>query len=175
LPMRYGYPLYYPEPLDSLPLELRKRGTSIGDVGIIKPDGLFQFAFNIFTPQTDTTINRFGVPDGFREMRMDWDLEISRLKHKHTKKSELMTEGTSTPSAAGFTIGYSVAESSSESAPLIMPDGAMGEDCTSIDEIRRYSIDHAPSWYEFINGKLHRAAPNGSLYVVTGCDKSTSW
>lgn len=36
------------------------------DVGRFMPDGSFQFTFNIFTPETDTTINFFGVPDGFR-------------------------------------------------------------------------------------------------------------
>ncbi|KZP33219.1 hypothetical protein FIBSPDRAFT_721276, partial [Athelia psychrophila] len=173
LPMRYGYPLYYPEAMDSLPRELRGRGTGIGDVGVIKPDGSFQFAFNIFT--TDTTINCFGVPDGFCVISLG---HISRLANKHSKPSELMTEGRYKKSVgANLSVQASdgVALSSSESALLTMPDGAMGEDYTSLDEIRTYSIEHAISWYEFINGKLHRAAPNGSLYVVTGCDKSTAW
>jgi hypothetical protein len=30
-------------------------------------------------------------------------------------------------------------------------------------------------WYEFVNGALGREAPNGSLHLVTGCDKSTTW
>ncbi|KZP23008.1 hypothetical protein FIBSPDRAFT_858946 [Athelia psychrophila] len=173
LPMRYGYPLYYPEPLDNLPVELRERGTGIGDVGIIMRDGLFQFAFNIFTPGTDTAINCFGVPDGFHNMALG---HISRLPGKHGKPSELASANDrSNPPAAGVPIGYSVVSSSSESAQLTMPDGAMGEDYTSIHEIRTYSIEHALSWYEFINDRLGRQAPNGSLYVVTGCDRSTTW
>lgn len=56
-----------------------------------------------------------------------------------------------------------------------MPDGAMSEDYSNEAAIRRCSIKNAMSWYEFINGELGREAPNGSLYVVTGCDKSTSW
>ncbi|KZP23011.1 hypothetical protein FIBSPDRAFT_823884 [Athelia psychrophila] len=173
LPMQYGYPLYYPEPTDDLPLELQARGTGIGDVGIIMPDGSFQFAFNIFTPGTDTAINCFGVPDGFHKMVLG---HISRLPNKHGKPSELASANDrSNPSAAGVPIGYHVVSSTSESARLTMPDGAMGEDYTSIHEIRAYSIEHALSWYEFINGELGCEAPNGSLYVVTGCDKSTAW
>ena len=56
-----------------------------------------------------------------------------------------------------------------------MPDGAMGEDCYNTAAIRSYAITHARSWYEFINVTLGREAPNGSLYVVTGSDKSTAW
>lgn len=41
--------------------------------------------------------------------------------------------------------------------------------------IRSYSITNANSWYTFINLSLGREAPNGSLYIVTGCDKSTAW
>ncbi|KZP16869.1 hypothetical protein FIBSPDRAFT_831069, partial [Athelia psychrophila] len=175
LPMRFGYPLYYPEPLDNLSLELRKRGISIGDVGHVTPEGRFHFAFNIFTPRTNTAINRSGVPDGFLEMTLSVDQDISCLRNKHAEKSELKTEGKSTTSAAGFKLGYQVAISDSESALLTMPDGAMSQDYDRIDRIRRYAIKNALPWYTFINGSLERSAPNGSLYVVTGCDKSTAW
>lgn len=56
-----------------------------------------------------------------------------------------------------------------------MPDGAMGEDYCDIASIRSYSIANAMSWYKFINRTLGREAPNGSLYVATGCDKSAAW
>ena len=42
-----GYPLYRPEPSRGLPIEYRKKGISIGDVGRITPDGGFDFLFNI--------------------------------------------------------------------------------------------------------------------------------
>lgn len=89
-----GYPLYYPEPPQNLPLEYRKRGISIGDVGIIKPDGKFQFAFNIFIPWTNTDgeINLFGVPDNFEPLRMNQQY-VERLPNKREKGSELMSKG----------------------------------------------------------------------------------
>ncbi|KZP22975.1 hypothetical protein FIBSPDRAFT_1015806, partial [Athelia psychrophila] len=173
-PMRFGYPLYYPEPLGNMSLELRKRGISIGDVGHVTPDGRFHFAFNIFTPQTNVAINRSGLPDGFREMTLVDD-DISRFPNKHPEKSALKVEGKSTTSPVEFKIDYNFATSTSESALLTMPHGAMGEDYDRKKEIRTYSIENAPSWYTFINGTLGREAPNGSLYIVTGCDKSATW
>lgn len=46
LSQKLGYPLFVPEPNESLPDEYRARGVGIGDVGIIAPDGSFTFAFN---------------------------------------------------------------------------------------------------------------------------------
>lgn len=76
---------------------------------------------------------------------------------------------------AGIDVGYTLTPSHTEAAVLIMPDGATSEDYMALGELRRYAIKHAVSWYEFINDKLMREAPNGSLYLVTGCDKSTTW
>lgn len=99
LPKKYGYPLYYPEPLDSLPREYRQRGTSMGDVGIIR-NGSFQFAFNLFKPGNDTTINRFGVPSDFTQMQLD-ERFISRIMNKHSKESELMSTSVEKIDASG--------------------------------------------------------------------------
>lgn len=56
-----------------------------------------------------------------------------------------------------------------------MPDGASSVDYRGLKELRSYTIRNGESWYEFINGTLGLEAPNGSLYLVTGCDKSTTW
>ncbi|KZP23001.1 hypothetical protein FIBSPDRAFT_786411 [Athelia psychrophila] len=189
-PTRNGYPLYIPEPPSNRPLELIERGTSIGDVGIVKLDGSFQYAFNIFTPQTDAAINYFGVPVGFHNLTLH-GRDTTSVPYKFSKKSEVKTEGKyrktvdvplnahasdgSTASPAGFKLGYQVGESPSESALLTLPDGAIGEDYNHLEDIRTYSIENAPSWYTFISETLGRQAPSGSLYVVTGCDKSAAW
>ncbi len=31
------------------------------------------------------------------------------------------------------------------------------------------------SLYQYVNGTLGREAPNGSIFIVTGCDKCPSW
>ena len=47
-----------------LPSLYRRRGVSIGDVGIITSSGGFSFLFNICQPH-DHPVNLWGVPDGF--------------------------------------------------------------------------------------------------------------
>ena len=48
----------------SYPTEYRKKGISIGDVGIINRTGEFSFLFNVFLPPTHP-INKGKVPVGF--------------------------------------------------------------------------------------------------------------
>ncbi|KZP23666.1 hypothetical protein FIBSPDRAFT_664068, partial [Athelia psychrophila] len=164
LPEKQGYPMYYPESPSNLPLEYRKRGVGIGDLGIILPDGSFDFVFNIFIPWTGSEgeINCFGVPDGFVPLQLSPQAVRSNPDKTIT-------------SAQTVVFGFEIASSPDDTAVLTMPDGALGEDYYDKEAIRKFAITHAPSWYEFINEKLGREAPNGSLYVVTGCDRSTAW
>jgi hypothetical protein len=53
LPLRRGYPLPAPQPISSLPVEKRRVGTIIGDVGTIRDDGSFDYLFNPLLPTTD--------------------------------------------------------------------------------------------------------------------------
>jgi hypothetical protein len=68
LPLKHGYPLYRPEPDQGLPQAYRINGVSIGDVGIIAPEGFFDFLFNICnstdTASASTNVNQYGVPEG---------------------------------------------------------------------------------------------------------------
>jgi hypothetical protein len=63
----------------------------------------------------------------------------------------------------------------SEGAILTLPDGASREDCREIARFREYAAQHAESWYKYVNGSRGRDAGNGSIYLVTGYDKSKSW
>src|ERR1700721_3817818 len=47
LPLKEGYPLYHPDPHEGLPDSYRRIGICIGDVGILREDGIFDFLFNI--------------------------------------------------------------------------------------------------------------------------------
>lgn len=61
---RHGYPLYGPEPPENLPIQYRKKGVRIGDVGTITPDGAFDFLFNVDSSQADS-INPHTLPSDF--------------------------------------------------------------------------------------------------------------
>lgn len=38
-----------------------------------------------------------------------------------------------------------------------------------------YAAQNGMSWYQFVNGPLGRRVQNGSLCLVTGCDKNPAW
>ena len=60
-----GSPLYLPGPLRNLPIEYRRTGCRIGDIGILYSNGFFDYHFNIFVPAYHP-INRGRVPQGFK-------------------------------------------------------------------------------------------------------------
>jgi hypothetical protein len=78
-----------PEPYDNLPAEYREKGTSIGDVGIIKPNGSFSFVFNICV-SADDPINCYGVPEGFKQINLA-ARDISLLKNMHKRPSDVFS------------------------------------------------------------------------------------
>lgn len=77
LPKRQGYPLWVPEPNTRLPDEYKERGVGIGDVGIITPDGAFDFLFSICHP-ANHPINCNGVPDDFEPLKLNY-LDIHEI------------------------------------------------------------------------------------------------
>lgn len=58
---------------------------------------------------------------------------------------------------------------------VIFPDGASSWDARSMQIFHDYALKHGRSWYAWVNGDLRRTIRNGSLYLVTGATKSTSW
>lgn len=65
-----GFPLYTPEPDESLPPSYRLQGPRIGDLGIIAEDGGFDFLFNLCLPE-DHEFNRVhGVPRTFKRVNL---------------------------------------------------------------------------------------------------------
>ncbi|KAH9484523.1 hypothetical protein JR316_0004005 [Psilocybe cubensis] len=77
----------------------------------------------------------------------------------------------STPLDVTFTV------KAREAAVLILQNGGLREDLISTVSIRDYVQKHALKWYMFVNqfGPGNIICPNGSLYLVTGCDKANSW
>ncbi|KAF8997780.1 hypothetical protein BDQ17DRAFT_1411343 [Cyathus striatus] len=63
-PLKHGYPLWFPEPDSSRSVEYRRKGVSVGDVGVITSDGGFDFLFNIWLEAQDP-INPDDLPEDF--------------------------------------------------------------------------------------------------------------
>ncbi|KAF7373867.1 hypothetical protein MSAN_00598800 [Mycena sanguinolenta] len=186
LPKGHGYPLFRPPPYDDLPPELHRQGTTIGDVGVVRPDGSFDVIFNICRAGDDP-LNRYGVPERFEKMSL-LPGDIATLVDCHRPGSDVSSITISKrrlgvnaggnvflSAAAGAVIDISTSSNSTEAAILVLPDGASRNDVRPLDSFRQYAIRHAHRWYDFVNGPLQRGVHNGDLYLVTGTDKSSSW
>jgi hypothetical protein len=57
----------------------------------------------------------------------------------------------------------------------MLPDGAHRSDAPEKRVFWNQAMKHGVSWYEYANVTRGRMAENGSLYLVTGTDKTTSW
>jgi hypothetical protein len=60
-----GVPLYIPTPSENSPSEYKRRGIHIGDVGVFREDGSFDYFFSIAYPSDDPINKHRGVPEGF--------------------------------------------------------------------------------------------------------------
>ncbi|KAJ6572039.1 hypothetical protein B0H19DRAFT_1132321 [Mycena capillaripes] len=186
LPKGHGYPLFRPQPYDDLPLESRRVGTDIGDVGVITSDGSFDVIFNICR-SADDPVNRFGVPEGFEQVilsrgdvapraqyhRPGSDVSNTTISKRRLDIDASVESNVFLPLGAGATVEIST--SSKEAAVLLLPDGASRTDLRRKKKFRDYALKHAHRWYAFINGDLERMVDSGDLYLVTGTDKSFSW
>jgi hypothetical protein len=63
----------------------------------------------------------------------------------------------------------------SQGAILHLPDGANRHNLRNLRKFRELALDHGASWYKHAREYFGRDAPSGSLCLVTGCDKSSSW
>jgi hypothetical protein len=76
-PKGYGRAMWIPEPSPTLPRANRDAGICIGDVGLFRPEGSFDFLFSVchddgslhrLPDDLDDRINFRGVPDGFQRL-----------------------------------------------------------------------------------------------------------
>jgi hypothetical protein len=69
-----------------------KRGPSLGDVGLLNPDGDFVFTFNIFAPPNDPVhINE--TPPGFVPMKYPDPTEVTRVPNYFPPGTVLASKG----------------------------------------------------------------------------------
>ncbi|KAF9059608.1 hypothetical protein BDP27DRAFT_1192178, partial [Rhodocollybia butyracea] len=185
LPLAHGYPLWVPEPDEALPSEYQDCGLSIGDVGIITPDGGFDFLFNTFLPADDPINQSHGVPEGFEPLTC-FPRDMRLNSHHHRPGIPITSLGTQStniqahlsvdiPGVPGTSAGggVEVIFSRSSGALLMLPDGAARADYQNISALRQHAAKNAKSWFQFINGPLGRET--SSLYLITGHDKTCTW
>ncbi|KAJ3852422.1 hypothetical protein EV368DRAFT_16973, partial [Lentinula lateritia] len=197
LPRKRGYPLWSPKPHQGLPEEYRRVGVRVGDVGILNELGGFDYLFNACLP-ADHPVNIGRVPPDFRHLQgvdvsgttelaqncragshvANPELHISRDSKEFRMSSRPVLifcshvcRGVSKEVGAGL----SFTSSATKGSLLILPEGASQIDHQEYTKFYRFAAECARSWYTYVNGPLARGAHNGSLYLVTGCDKARAW
>ncbi|KAJ6472184.1 hypothetical protein C8R47DRAFT_1146799 [Mycena vitilis] len=166
-----GFPLARPSLSDTLPVAYLRRGVSTGDVGFMFDDGEFDFLFNIYLPAYHPVNDgERNVPEDFTPMD-----EPEIVQHDYPPGSYVANgfERTNTASPE-FSDALSFRSLSMFGAICGLPCGSKVEKLTDLDEMRQYAVSHAASWYDYAR-KRNRPRVNGSLYLVTGTEKSDSW
>ncbi|KAF8995189.1 hypothetical protein BDQ17DRAFT_1365950 [Cyathus striatus] len=171
-PLKHGYPLWLPQPDRNLPIEYRRKGLSVGDVGFITYDGSFDFLFNIWTT-TGSPINLDDLSNGFESSASLPELQTS-LKTSFPPRSMISNiAGIEVVVKANREISYSFA-AKGPGAILSMPHGAVQEDYKNERILKEYIGRNAESWYRYAL-KCGRDIDRHSLYLVTGSLKSRAW
>ncbi|KAJ7922296.1 hypothetical protein B0H13DRAFT_2411034, partial [Mycena leptocephala] len=156
-----GFPLYVPGPQINLPVQYRREGVAIGDVGGVTPEGNFDFFFNIYLP-ADHPINA-NVPEGFVPLSVS-STYLHRIKGAQSIIYSSVPGGEFVFNCEG-----------PKGAVLALPHGAHLEKLGNLASMRQYAAKHAESWYKYVNETRGRGLVNGSLYLITGCEKAKSW
>ncbi|KAJ6561702.1 hypothetical protein B0H19DRAFT_943391, partial [Mycena capillaripes] len=179
---KHGIPQFTPEPSDNLPIEYQKVGVSIGDVGIWH-DGSFDVLFNTCRPATQSINGIYGVPDGFEPFPLQSHHISKRAYHSpgsiiaSARMSGIaLNLGASSlvPPLVPITVGSSITcrFQSKEGAILVLPQGASRQDLLPLESFCTHVKKHSARWYLYTRDYVPSA---GSLFVVTGCDKTSSW
>ncbi|KAJ7512825.1 hypothetical protein B0H11DRAFT_2213384 [Mycena galericulata] len=134
--------------------------------------------------EANYSINVGVVPDGFATFPLP-SRDISRRRSYHNPGSiiasarvtdKAVSAGASSvvsptfPVTVGSTTTFNL--QSQECAILVLPDGATRERLLTVQKFRKHVAKCAPQWYALASDRL---SPSESLFVVTGCDKATSW
>ncbi|KAF8838555.1 hypothetical protein BDN67DRAFT_907095 [Paxillus ammoniavirescens] len=182
-----GYPLWLPEPDNSLPENYRNDGLRIGDVGVVAEDGSFDVFFNICLPADHPLHQPHGVPAKFHQVVLsDRDfrhfpsvdsagrvVSTRSISHRTIRAG---VAGNAIVTTAGLGLKYEFSSSSEEGAILVLPEGAGKTDLANNLIFRNEALKHAESWYHFAYFNLGRSdIRNDSLYLITGHHKTSSW
>jgi hypothetical protein len=167
-----------------LPIEYRRRGTSIGDVGIITSTGEFDFLFNIFYP-ANHPINRGVVPQDFSPLsleELEYDIQQSNVYGPDTYLASSSVRKTSSNwigkvlfFGGETAIGQRFESTAREAAILILPDGAISQNLLNTWRVRQAIKRDAKVWYRYARYTRGRNIKDGDIRIVVGFDKVSSW
>ncbi|KAF7336926.1 hypothetical protein MVEN_02129000 [Mycena venus] len=155
-----GFPLYVPTPQRNLPEEYQRRGTSIGDVGRVTPEGVFDFFFNIYLP-ADHAINANDVPEDFYPLMPYAVKDIVHLDFDPGSFVSSASIHAWDPDALSEDEEFLFTCKAPSGAVLALPDGSQFEKLENVENIRRYAAHNAESWYSQEVSPVFKMLPPG--------------
>lgn len=180
IPHRHGYPLWNPSPYSNDLPHFFENGVDIGDVGVITADGEFVYWFNVQYPRDHERNRDCSLPENFRHVELKPHLikaRRQRFKPGETLKTQCYSttqhEHVSTVPTLSDEIRFQ--SSSQEGALLYLPYGAQSQNTLEKGQLLQLAKDCAVDWYRHIYSISGEEDLNGSLYLVTGHDKTSSW
>ncbi|KAK7006393.1 hypothetical protein R3P38DRAFT_2647046 [Favolaschia claudopus] len=167
-----GFPLYDPKPRRNLTPEYRESGVAIGDVGRITAEGAFDFFFNIYL-SAEHPINNHNVPENFYPLAPFDTLDVydqENLAGSHVSTSSVQRLDPGLFPGGDFILGCQAPQG----AVLALPEGSHLQKLENLEAVREYAAANAEEWFKYINGPRGRQM-TGPIYLITGCEKATSW
>ncbi|KJA19104.1 hypothetical protein HYPSUDRAFT_44564 [Hypholoma sublateritium FD-334 SS-4] len=171
-----GSPLWLPAVNRRLPIEYRRKGISIGDVGLITFSGSFDFLFNILLP-AEHPIHGGRVPERFIPLSPPLEPEDVEDQEEFAEDSYLASASVKRTQndGRGDSSGLTFETTDSEGAILAIPKGSDSSNLLNLTRFSEYVDANIEDWYRYTNGKRGRQAKNGDLRLVTGWDKAKAW
>ncbi|KAF4615042.1 hypothetical protein D9613_002442 [Agrocybe pediades] len=177
LPLGHGYPLWDPIGTYPRPRKHSEEGYFLGDVGRLMQDGGFRFMFNIFLLADDEV--QVKTPPNFQPLPPLQCSEIIKIDMFFPPGTVLASNGITHKRVSEAPLEVEFSMNLREGAIAILPQGASREDLTTEAQARvlEYVNQNAQAWYRFANevDGGWGSCPNGSLYILTGFDRSASW
>jgi hypothetical protein len=155
---------------------------AIGDVGVVDPRRSFDFLFNI----RNTSISRIDSPCEAQISSQpaiwatDYVICSPTMERKQidpgvsTTITKCSTDHLHHSHPARVAAGFHLRSSFDIGALLVLPEGASRQDLKNIGDYQKYALQHGLAWYQYARER-GRVCPEGSLYLVTGHDKTRRW
>ena len=187
-----GYPLWIPSPSISLPKLNRRLGVCLGDVGVLTPEGGFNYLFNVLHDAAHPINAPLGVPEGFVPLVLDvptelefveWnggsylaDPSIIRVDNGDVLPCVCCRMRAVTFRLTDYSNRLTVLEATSpEAAVLMIPKEIRTNQLKITTLLKIYVKENIATWYRFVKHTLGRDIENGELRVVYGYRKSSGF
>ncbi|KAF7329773.1 Serine threonine-protein [Mycena kentingensis (nom. inval.)] len=163
-----GYPLCEPG-LRFQQREKNDHGVCVGDVGYIHDDGAFIFLLNIFHPDDDV----HSEMTSYQPLDRQEMLSADHPPGSYVANGVVETHPRFTPELDEGISALSFRSTSEFGAICALPRGSTVTKLADLSCIREHISRNATKWYRHLRDFAYRS--NGSLYVITGVEKSDAW